>query len=43
MRRVDDVRVDVERRLDGRVTELLLSDRHRDAAIVEERRVNVAN
>ena len=42
MRRVDDVRVDVERRLNARVPELLLRDLHRHAQIVEQRRMNVA-
>ncbi len=42
MRGVDDVRVDVERRLDARVPELLLRDLHRHAQIVEQRRMNVA-
>ena len=42
MRRIDDVRVDVERRLDARVPELLLRDLHRHAEIVEQRRVDVA-
>jgi len=42
MRRIDDVRVDVERRLDARVPELLLRDLHRHAQIVEQRRMNVA-
>ena len=41
MRRVDDVRVDVERRLDARVPELFLRDLHRHAQIVEQRRVDV--
>ena len=42
MRGVDDVRVDVERRLNPRVPELLLRDLHRHAQIVEQRRMNVA-
>ena len=42
MRRVDDVRVDIQRRRDARVSELLLRDLHRHAEIVEQRRVNVA-
>ena len=42
MRGVDDVRVDVERRLDARVPELLLRDLHRHAEIVEQRRMTVA-
>ena len=42
MRRINDVRVDVERRLDARVPELLLRDLHRHAEIVEQRRVDVA-
>jgi hypothetical protein len=42
VRRVDNVRVDVERRLDARVPELLLRDLHRHTEIVEQRRVNVA-
>jgi hypothetical protein len=42
MRRVDDVRVDVERGLHARVAELLLRDLHRDAEIVQDRRVYVA-
>ena len=42
VRGIDDVRVDVERRLDGRVPELLLRDLHRHAEIVEQRRMNVA-
>ena len=42
VRGVDDVRVDVERRRDARVPELLLRDLRRHAQIVEQRRVNVA-
>jgi len=42
MRFVDDVRVDVERRLDARVPELLLRDLHQHAQIVEQRRVDLA-
>ena len=42
MRRVDDVRVDVERRRNARVPELLLRDLHRYAEVVEQGRMNVA-
>jgi hypothetical protein len=42
VRGLDDVRVDVERRLDARVPELLLCDLHRHAEIVEQRRADVA-
>lgn len=42
MRGIDDMRVDVERRLNARVPELLLCDLHRHLQIVQERRVNVA-
>lgn len=39
---VDDVRVDVERRRDARVPQLLLGDLHRHSKGVEQRRMNVA-
>jgi hypothetical protein len=40
-RRIDNVRVDVERHRDARVSQLLLRDLHRHAQIVQGRRVNV--
>jgi hypothetical protein len=42
VRCVDDVRVDVERRRDARVPELLLRDLHGHSQVVEQRRMNVA-
>ena len=42
VRRIDSVRVDVERRCNARVSELLLRDFHRHVEVVEERRVDVA-
>src|SRR5438093_12049030 len=42
VRRVDDLRVDVQCRLDARVPELLLRDLDRHSEVVQQRRVNVA-
>jgi len=42
MRRIDDVRVDVEGRRNARVAELLLRDLHGHVQIVQQRRMNVA-
>ena len=42
MRGIDDVRFDVQRRLNARVSELLLCDFHGHFQIVQESRVNVA-
>jgi hypothetical protein len=42
MRAIDDMRVDVERRGNARVSELFLRDLHRHPEIVEQRRVDVA-
>src|SRR5262249_54924985 len=42
VRGIDDVRVDVERRRDAPVPELLLGNLDRHAKVVEQRRVNVA-
>jgi hypothetical protein len=41
VRRIDDVRIDVERRRDARVPELLLRDLDRRLEVVQERRMNV--
>ena len=41
MRRLDDVRVDIQRRRDTRVSELLLRDLHRHPEVIEQRRMNV--
>jgi len=42
VRRINGVRVEVERRRNARVPELLLRDLHRHVEVVEQRRVNAA-